>query len=72
LTEEVWHKSAAYPWKDRTGEHMAHRPAEPFEEHAAHLCRLLNIEQEGNQYFLAASGLHSKVFGLYFTALIHA
>ena len=55
LPEEAWHKGAAYPRQYRTVEQMAHRPSEHFEEHAAHLCRLLNINRQGNQYFLAGS-----------------
>ena len=49
LPEEAWHKGAAYPRQYRTVEQMAHRPAEHFEEHAAHLCRLLNIDRNGSQ-----------------------
>ncbi|HLO28482.1 MAG TPA: DinB family protein [Anaerolineales bacterium] len=52
VPEEAWHKGAAYPRQYRTVEQMAHRPAEHFEEHAAHLCRLLNFDRKGNQYFI--------------------
>ena len=52
LPEEAWHKGAAYPRQYRTVEQMAHRPSEHFEEHAAHVCRLLNIDRKGNQYFI--------------------
>jgi hypothetical protein len=55
LSEEAWHKGAAYPRQYRTVEQMAHRSAEHFDEHAAHLCRLLKIDQKGNQYLLAGS-----------------
>lgn len=49
LPEEAWQKGAAYPRQFRTVEQMAHRPAEHFEEHAAHLCHLLNIAEHRAQ-----------------------
>ena len=52
LPEEAWDKGAAYPRQYRTVEQMAHRPAEHFEEHSAHLCRLLNIDRKGDQFFM--------------------
>ena len=52
LPEEAWHKGTAYPRQYRTVEQMAHRPSEHFEEHAAHLCHLLNIQRKGNQYLI--------------------
>ncbi len=51
LPGEAWLKGTTYPRQYRTVEQMAHRPAEHFEAHAAHLCHLLNIERKGNQYF---------------------
>jgi hypothetical protein len=45
LPEEAWQKGAAYPRQYRTVEQMAHRPAEHFGEHAAHLSHLLNIAE---------------------------
>jgi hypothetical protein len=50
LPEEAWHKGCAYPRQYRTIEQMAHRPAEHFEEHVAHLCRLLKIDSMNNQH----------------------
>ena len=52
VPEEAWHKGTAYPRQYRTVEQMAHRPVEHFEEHAEHLCRLLNIDRKGNQYLI--------------------
>lgn len=52
LPEEAWHKGSAYPRQYRTVEQMAHRPTEHFEEHAAHMCHLLNVDRKGNQYFM--------------------
>ena len=46
LPEEAWSKGTNYPRQYRTVEQMAHRPAEHFEEHAAHLRRVLGIKQE--------------------------
>jgi hypothetical protein len=52
VPEEAWHRGTAYPRQYRTIEQMAHRPIEHFEEHATHLCRLLNIDRKGNPYFV--------------------
>jgi hypothetical protein len=52
LPDEAWHKGTTYPRQYRTVEQMAHRPTEHFEEHAAHLCRLLNIVLKQNQHFM--------------------
>src|SRR5688572_25746518 len=69
LSEEAWHKGAAHPRTYRTGEQMTHLPAEHFEKHAAHLCLLLNIEQEDNQCFRAANKWDSARFtGIFSTA----
>lgn len=57
LPEEARQKGAAYPPQYRTVDQMAHRPAEHLEEHAAHLCRLLDLDRKGNQYFLAGKGV---------------
>jgi hypothetical protein len=43
LPDEDWEKGTSYPHKYRTVAQMAHRPKEHFEEHAAHLCKKLNI-----------------------------
>jgi DinB superfamily len=45
LPEEAWSKSAFYPRQYRTVEQMAHRPAEHFQEHEAHLRRVLGINK---------------------------
>jgi len=47
LPEEAWSKGMPYPRKYRTVEQMAHRPAEHFEEHIAHLRTVLGIKLEG-------------------------
>lgn len=46
LPEEAWSKGAFYPREYRTVEEMAHRPAEHFQEHEAHLRRMLGINKE--------------------------
>lgn len=46
LHEEDWEKGMPYPRKYRSVEQMAYRPIEHFEEHEAHLRRLLDIEKE--------------------------
>ena len=46
LTEKDWNKGMPYPRKYRTVEQMAYRPVEHFEEHEAHLRRLLEMEKE--------------------------
>lgn len=46
LPEEAWSKGMPYPRKYRTVEQMAHRPAEHFEEHLAHLQNVLGIKIE--------------------------
>lgn len=43
LPKESWDRGAAYPQQYRTVEEMAHRPAEHFGQHAAHLCDVLGI-----------------------------
>ncbi len=47
LPEEAWSKGVPYPRKYRTVEQMAHRPAEHFKEHVAHLRTLPGIKLEG-------------------------
>ncbi len=44
LPEEAWSRGAYFPREYRTVEQMAHRPAEHFAEHAAHLRRVLSLE----------------------------
>jgi hypothetical protein len=46
LPDEAWGKGATFPSEYRTVEQMAHRPTEHFEEHAAHLRRVLGIKGE--------------------------
>jgi hypothetical protein len=57
LPTEAWHKGTTYPRQYRTVEQMAHRPTEHFEEHAARLCCLLNIDLKGNQHFIEEQGV---------------
>jgi hypothetical protein len=46
LSEGDWDKGAPYPRQFRTVAQMAHRPRQHFDEHAARLCKLLNIALE--------------------------
>jgi len=46
LPEDAWSKGTTFPRQYRTVEQMAHRPAEHFQEHAAHLRRVFGIKPE--------------------------